>query len=54
MFTGIVEELGTVEAVEEQEDALRLSIRAGTVLEGTTTVENDTGDVCDYDTTGTR
>jgi riboflavin synthase len=35
MFTGIVEELGTVEAVEEQEDALRLSIRAGTVLEGT-------------------
>src|SRR6478735_9881992 len=35
MFTGIVEEIGTVEAVEEQEDALRLSIRAGTVLEGT-------------------
>ena len=35
MFTGIVEELGTVEAVEEQEDALRLSIRAATVLEGT-------------------
>ena len=35
MFTGIVEELGTVEAVEEQADAIRLSIRAGTVLEGT-------------------
>jgi len=33
MFTGIVEELGTVEAVEEQGDAIRLSIRAGTVLE---------------------
>ena len=35
MFTGIVEELGTVEAVEEQGDAIRLSIRSGTVLEGT-------------------
>jgi riboflavin synthase len=35
MFTGIVEELGTVEAVEEQADAIRLSIRSGTVLEGT-------------------
>jgi riboflavin synthase len=33
MFTGIVEELGTVEAVEEQGDAIRLSIRATTVLE---------------------
>jgi riboflavin synthase len=33
MFTGIVEELGTVEAVEDQGDALRLTIRAGTVLE---------------------
>ena len=33
MFTGIVEELGTVEAVEEQGDAIRLSIRAATVLE---------------------
>jgi len=33
MFTGIVEELGTVEAVEEQDDAIRLSIRATTVLE---------------------
>jgi riboflavin synthase len=33
MFTGIVEELGTVEAVEQLGDALRLSIRAGTVLD---------------------
>jgi riboflavin synthase len=35
MFTGIVEELGTVAAIEEQGDALRLSISADTVLEGT-------------------
>jgi len=33
MFTGIVEELGTVVAVEDQGDAIRLTIRAGTVLE---------------------
>ena len=33
MFTGIVEELGTVAAVEDQGDALRLTIRAGTSLE---------------------
>lgn len=33
MFTGIVEELGTVAAVEDQADAIRLSIRATTVLE---------------------
>jgi riboflavin synthase len=33
MFTGIVEELGTVEAVERQSDAVRLSVRAATVLE---------------------
>jgi riboflavin synthase len=32
MFTGIVEELGTVEAIEPQGDALRLSIRTETVL----------------------
>jgi riboflavin synthase len=32
MFTGIVEELGTVEAVEEQGDAIRLTVRAATVL----------------------
>src|SRR5262245_22004230 len=34
MFTGIVEELGTVEAVEDQGDAIRLTVRATTVLEG--------------------
>ena len=33
MFTGIVEELGTVEAVAHQGDAIRLTVRAGTVLE---------------------
>ena len=35
MFTGIVEELGTVESVEDQGDAIRLTVRATTVLEGT-------------------
>lgn len=35
MFTGIVEELGTVAAVEDQGDAIRLGISAATVLEGT-------------------
>ena len=35
MFTGIVEELGTVAAVEDQGDAIRLTIEAGTVLDGT-------------------
>jgi riboflavin synthase len=33
MFTGIVEELGTVEAVENQGDAIRLTVRADLVLE---------------------
>ncbi|MBZ5733869.1 riboflavin synthase [Nocardioides sp. TRM66260-LWL] len=33
MFTGLVEELGTVAAIEPQGDALRLTIRATTVLE---------------------
>ena len=33
MFTGIVEELGTVEAVEDQGDAVRLTIRAQSVLD---------------------
>ncbi|MCW2793035.1 MAG: Lumazine binding domain, partial [Nocardioides sp.] len=28
MFTGIVEELGTVESIEDQGDAIRLTIRA--------------------------
>src|SRR5690242_13951013 len=35
MFTGIVEELGTVETVERQSDAVRLTVRATTVLEDT-------------------
>ncbi len=35
MFTGIVEELGTITGVEEQGDAIRLTVRAKTVLEGT-------------------
>jgi len=33
MFTGIVEELGTVQQVEDQGDAVRLTIRARTVLD---------------------
>ncbi len=33
MFTGIVEELGTVAAVEDKGDAVRLTIAASTVLE---------------------
>ena len=33
MFTGIVEELGTVEVLERQSDAVRLTVRATTVLE---------------------
>src|SRR5919107_639706 len=33
MFTGIVEELGTVAAVEDQGEAIRLTVRATTVLE---------------------
>ena len=33
MFTGIVEELGTVESIEDQGDAIRLTVRATTVLE---------------------
>jgi len=35
MFTGIVEELGTVVAVEDQGDAIRLTVSAETVLGGT-------------------
>jgi len=35
MFTGIVEELGTVAEVTDQGDAIRLTIEADTVLEGT-------------------
>ncbi|HWI42523.1 MAG TPA: riboflavin synthase [Nocardioides sp.] len=33
MFTGIVEELGTIEAVEDQGDAIRLTVACATVLE---------------------
>ncbi|MEO9325097.1 riboflavin synthase [Nocardioides sp. C4-1] len=33
MFTGIVEELGTVESVEDQGDAIRLTLRATVVLD---------------------
>ena len=33
MFTGIVEELGTVEAIEDQGDAVRLSVRGPLVTE---------------------
>ncbi len=33
MFTGIVEELGSIAAVDDQGDAVRLSIRASRVLE---------------------
>ncbi len=35
MFTGIVEELGSVAAITDQGDAVRLSIEADTVLAGT-------------------
>ncbi len=35
MFTGIVEELGTVAEVTDQGDAVRLTVEASTVLEGT-------------------
>jgi riboflavin synthase len=33
VFTGIIEELGTVESVERQSDAVRLTVHASTVLE---------------------
>ena len=35
MFTGIVEELGSIAAIENQGDAIRLTVSADTVLEGT-------------------
>ncbi|MBS45798.1 MAG: riboflavin synthase [Nocardioides sp.] len=35
MFTGIVEELGTVRAVDDLGDSIRLTVAADTVLEGT-------------------
>ncbi len=33
MFTGIVEELGTVESIEEQDEAMRLTVRGPLVVE---------------------
>ena len=33
MFTGLVEEIGRVDSVEEQDDAVRLGIAATTVIE---------------------
>ena len=35
MFTGIVEELGTIAEVTDQGDAIRLTVEASTVLDGT-------------------
>ena len=35
MFTGIVEELGTIAEVTDQGDAVRLTVAAAAVLEGT-------------------
>jgi riboflavin synthase len=35
MFTGIVEELGTIAAVQDQGDAIRLTVRSDTTLDGT-------------------
>jgi riboflavin synthase len=35
MFTGIVEELGSIAGIKEQGDAIRLTVRASTVLDGT-------------------
>ena len=35
MFTGIVEELGTIAEVTDQGDAIRLTVEAATVLDGT-------------------
>jgi len=35
MFTGIVEELGTIAALEDQGDAVRITVEATTVLDGT-------------------
>lgn len=35
MFTGLVEEIGTVASLEQQGDAVRLGIAATTVMEGT-------------------
>ena len=39
MFTGIVEELGTIAEVTDQGDAIRLTVESATVLEGTRLVD---------------
>lgn len=46
MFTGIVEELGTVVAVDDLTDALRLTISARDVLEGTALGDSISVDGC--------
>lgn len=47
MFTGIIEEIGTVERVIQGEKSSRLRIKASTVLEGTRTGDSIcTGGVC--------
>lgn len=46
MFTGIVEELGAVVALDEHEDGARLSVAAETVLGGTRTGDSIAVDGC--------
>src|SRR6478735_7366860 len=46
MFTGIVEELGTVAEVVDQGDAVRLTVQAATVLEGTGLGDSISGNGC--------
>ncbi|MCX2162885.1 MULTISPECIES: riboflavin synthase [Corynebacterium] len=54
MFTGIIEETGTVQAIERQGDAIRIRIAAARVLEGTKhgdsiAVNGVCLTVCDFD-----
>jgi riboflavin synthase len=53
MFTGIVEELGTVEHVEDQGDAVRLTIRAHTVLDDVRTGDSIAVNGCCLTAVGT-
>ena len=46
MFTGIVEELGSIETVLDRGDSLRLEVRARAVLEGTTPGDSIAVDGC--------
>ena len=46
MFTGIVEELGSIEAVLDRGDSLRLQVRARAVLEGTAPGDSIAVDGC--------